>query len=299
MSNHDSSIDRAQLRPAILRRASRHLLRTRTWTMTGFVLCWLLHPPYLQERVANAERSQVYHSVRENLMPSSSQDPISTGRPGALLFSTKNMLNPETFFDGEVFFKTSTGFGNIEPLFRFSNPETFVKSILESHRDHMLAEAKSEIMKQECKVDSLNTCSRELQRQAHSQRLELDDANCGYEESRREQFRLQEELDLREQALRDTRIRNIHEMKELRRVQEMRVDEFSIHKLRDSHATIQELISQMQEAFPHLRGRCCIMKNGSVLVARLCFCFLTNPRRSHSQSTLKNGLVAVGSWLSE
>ena len=47
----------------------------------------------------------------------------------------------------------------------------------------MLAEAKSETMTQECKVDSLNTCTRELQRQAHSQRLELDDAICGNEES--------------------------------------------------------------------------------------------------------------------
>ena len=49
----------------------------------------------------------------------------------------------------------------------------------------MLAEVRSEIMKQECKVVSLNTCTRELQRQAHSQRLELDEANCGNEESRR------------------------------------------------------------------------------------------------------------------
>ena len=106
---------------------------------------------------------------------------------------------------------------------------------------HMLAEATSEIMKQECQVVSLATCTRELQRQAHSQRLELDEANCGNEESRRRQVRFEEELALGEKALRNTRIRNIHEKEEWRRVQEMRVDEFSIHKLRESHATIQEL----------------------------------------------------------
>ena len=83
MSNHYSSINRAWLRPAILRKASRHPLRTRTWTITRFVLCWL-HHLYLQERQANGERLQVYHSVRENLMSSSSQDPLSTERPGAL-----------------------------------------------------------------------------------------------------------------------------------------------------------------------------------------------------------------------
>ena len=89
--------------------------------------------------------------VRENWMSSSSQDPISTGRPGALLFSSKNRLNPETFSDREDFsLRHQQVLGNNESLFRFSNPETSVKSILEGHRDHMLAEAKSEIMKQEC-----------------------------------------------------------------------------------------------------------------------------------------------------
>ena len=58
----------------------------------------------------------------------------------------------------------------------------------------------------------------------------------------RQQVRLQEELLIREEALQDTRIRGIHEM-ELRR----RVDEFSVQKLRESHDTIQQLISQMQE----------------------------------------------------
>ena len=45
-------------------------------------------PLYLQERQASAERSQVYHSERENLMSNSSQDPISTGKLVAL-FSSK------------------------------------------------------------------------------------------------------------------------------------------------------------------------------------------------------------------
>ena len=83
MSNHYSSINRAWLRPAILRKASRHLLRTRTWTMTRFVLCWLPHCTSRSERQMRNEL-QVYHSVRENLMSSSSQDPLSTERPGAL-----------------------------------------------------------------------------------------------------------------------------------------------------------------------------------------------------------------------
>ena len=48
-------------------------------------------------------------------------------------------------------------------------------------------------MKQEYKVESLNTCISELQQQIFVQRLELEDAHFGYAESRREQVRLQEE----------------------------------------------------------------------------------------------------------
>ena len=48
-------------------------------------------------------------------------------------------------------------------------------------------------------------------------------------------------------ALRDTRIRNVHELEELKRAQELRIDELCRHELRESHATIQELTSQLQE----------------------------------------------------
>ena len=134
-----------------------------------------------------------------------------------------------------------------ETFFRFTDPEDAARTVLEEQRDHLIAEAKSEILKQECKFDTLNNCIREFQRQAHSNRLELDCVNCGYEESRREQARLHEELGQREKALRDTRIRNIHEVEELKRAQEMRIDEFSRYELRESHATRQELTSQVQE----------------------------------------------------
>ena len=56
-------------------------------------------------------------------------------------------------------------------------------------------------MKQEYKVESLNTCINELQQQIYVQRLELEDARGGYVEPRREQVRLQEELVMKEKAL--------------------------------------------------------------------------------------------------
>ena len=47
-------------------------------------------------------------------------------------------------------------------------------------------------MKQELQVESLNNCINELQQQTYAQRLEFQDAQHGYVESRRKQVRLQE-----------------------------------------------------------------------------------------------------------
>ena len=80
-------------------------------------------------------------------------------------------------------------------------------------------------------VDSLNNCISELQQHACAQRLELQDAQHGYSEPRREKVRLQEELSMKEEVLRDTQIRNVHEMGEMKRGQELRVDKVSVQKL--------------------------------------------------------------------
>ena len=48
-------------------------------------------------------------------------------------------------------------FGSSEPFFRFSNLVNSAESLLDVNRDHMLAEARSELVKQESKVDFLNT----------------------------------------------------------------------------------------------------------------------------------------------
>ena len=75
----------------------------------------------------------------------------------------------------------------------------------------------------------------------------FEETHHGYVESRREQVRLQEEFAMKEKAIRVTQIRSIHEMGEMKRAQELRVDEFSVQKLRKSHDTIQKLTSQIQE----------------------------------------------------
>ena len=118
----------------------------------------LASPLYSQERGAIAERSQVHHSERENLMSSSSQDPTSTGKPVAV-FSSQSRLNQDTLSDRDEFsFTHQQVFGSNELFIRFSNPANVVKSLLDGNRDHLLAEVRPELTKQEYKVESLNTC---------------------------------------------------------------------------------------------------------------------------------------------
>ena len=134
----------------------------------------LASPLYLQEREANAVRSQVYHSEREHLMSSSSQDPISTGKPVAV-FSSQSRLNQDTFPRETNLLMLF--FGSNEPIFRFSNPANVAKSLLDGNRDHLIPQARSELMRQEHKLESLYNCINELQQQTYAQRLELQDAH--------------------------------------------------------------------------------------------------------------------------
>ena len=95
----------------------------------------------------------------------------------------------------------------------------------------MLAEAKSEILRHEYRADLAEKNICELKRQIDSQALEMGHFRTGYEQSRREQALLHEELADRERALRDSRVGSIQELEELKREQEFRLEEFSIRKL--------------------------------------------------------------------
>ena len=109
-------------------------------------------------------------------------------------------------------------------MFRNANPSNLRGSLLEGNKDHLLNQARSDLAKQELHVESLNKCIGELQRQTEEQRLALQDAQYGFVESRREQVRLPEELSMKEKVLRNTQIRNMHEMGQMKRAQEQRID---------------------------------------------------------------------------
>ena len=87
-----------------------------------------------------------------------------------------------------------------------------MKSFLGGHQDYMFAEAESEARKLECRAGFLDSSVRDLQRQLDAIRLDFYCTNQVYEESRKEQARLHEELAQRERILRETQIRSIHEV---------------------------------------------------------------------------------------
>ena len=95
----------------------------------------------------------------------------------------------------------------------------------------MLAEAKSETLRQEYRADLTENNIRALNREVESQVMEIGFNHTRHEQSKREQGLPHEELTDRRRALRDTRFWSIHEMEELKRAHELRVDEFSRGKL--------------------------------------------------------------------
>ena len=157
------------------------------------------------------------------------------------LYVQKALEKPDASFSSEQ--------GNLirSSVFRNANPSNLRGSLIEGNKDHLLNKARSDLAKQELHVVSLNQCIGELQRQTEEQRLALQDAQYGFVQSGRERVRVQEEFSMKEKVLRNSQIRNTHEMEEIERAQELRVDAVSVHKKRENHETIQKLTSQLQE----------------------------------------------------
>ena len=80
-----------------------------------------------------------------------------------------------------------------------------------------------------------------------SQRREIDHTIASDEQLRRDQLLLQEQVSEQNRYLRETHIKSLHEMEELKRVQELRIDESSRRRLIENKDTINELTARIQE----------------------------------------------------
>ena len=125
-------------------------------------------------------------------------------------------------------------------------------------------QTRSDLTKQE-HVESLKKCVGKLHRQTEKQILTLFSQNglFNFDEIEFENCLWKEEI------LRDIQIRNMHEMGWMKRLQELRVDEVSVHKSTNQE-TIQKLTSQSQQIqyqinfqidsadFQNVKSHCCV-----------------------------------------
>ena len=94
-----------------------------------------------------------------------------------------------------------------------------IRILLERRQEQILAEVRTEIQKHEFQADSDRSSIQELNGIIDSQRKEIDHTIASDEQSRRDQLLLQEQLSEQNRDLCEARIKSIHEMEELKRVQ--------------------------------------------------------------------------------
>ena len=121
-----------------------------------------------------------------------------------------------------------------------------IRILLERQKEQILAEVRSEIQKHEFQADSDRRSIQELNGIIESQRREIDHTIASDEQLRRNQLLLQEQRSEQNRDLPEAHIKSLHEMEELKRVQELRIDEFSRRRLIENQDTINELTARIQ-----------------------------------------------------
>ena len=127
----------------------------------------------VQKREANAQRVQTYHSRRESSISSSSRDLESKGQLVAV-FSCHSEPSQNTFSERDRSNEPGNRFdSSAHSVFRFDDPAKVAKFLLDGSKDHLLNQARSERMKQEHQVGSLNKFIDDLQKQAYVQNIAI------------------------------------------------------------------------------------------------------------------------------
>ena len=120
-----------------------------------------------------------------------------------------------------------------------------IRILFERQKEQILADCRTEIQKHEFQADSDRRSIQESSGIIDSQRMEIDHAFTGCEQSGRDQLLLQEELSEENRDLREAHVKSLHEMEELKRVQELRADESSRKRLIENQDTIHKLTGRL------------------------------------------------------
>ena len=141
--------------------------------------------------------SPVYMQSREDC--ESSRMSIALGKPAAIVSSGNEERGNQ--------FRSS--------IFKNADTLNLGRSLIEGNKDHLLSQARSELMRQEHQVGAIINCISEL-----SNKLALKDRNyrthntdiLNLDENK---FVYEKKLSVKEKVLRDTQIRSMHEMGEM------------------------------------------------------------------------------------
>ena len=122
-----------------------------------------------------------------------------------------------------------------------------IRILIERQKEQILAEVRTEIQKHEFQADSDRRSIQQLNGIIESQRREIDHTLAGDEQLRRDQLLLHEQISEQNWDLREAHIKSLYEMEELKRVQELRVDESPRRRLIENQDTILEFTARIQE----------------------------------------------------
>ena len=196
----------------------------------------LASPLYFREREENEGQARAYHSERESLMIRSSRNPEVSGKPDAECVKKREANAQRTFRETRcsVSCQSQNTFserdrsdepGNrfessVHYVFRFADLANVGKSLLDGNKDHLL----NRNIKWDLSTVVSMCSSNKLMLKDWNWRTPITDI-LNLEENN---FACKRKCLRRKKVLRDTQLRNIHEMEEMKRGQELRVDEFSV-----------------------------------------------------------------------
>ena len=116
-----------------------------------------------------------------------------------------------------------------------------IKILFGRHKEQILAEVRSEIQKHEFQAESDRRNIQVLTGIIDSQRMEIDHTFTGCVQSKRDQLLLQERISQQNRDLRETWIKNIRDMEELRKSHVLKVEELSRRKLTEDFEAVTSL----------------------------------------------------------
>ena len=163
------------------------------------------------EREESANLRQIYHSHEKSLLPAQS------------------FFHPNKY--GET--RTRTKFIFLSQKRKSSRDleNEQIRILLGRQKEQILAEVRSEIQKHELQAESDRRSILELAGIIDSQRMEIDHTITRYDQSRRDQLLLQEEISEQNRDLRETCFRYMRDMEELQKKHVLKVEELPRRKM--------------------------------------------------------------------